>query len=89
MTRSRGTREYAVPVAQRGWQITPGAASSGDPKYGLDKQSVVLAAAAGIARLAKAMPFHLRPLGVSQYELVHPQLESQPSPDENPDPNRP
>src|SRR6185369_17921206 len=54
-------REYAVPVAQRGWQITPGAASSGDPKYGLDKQSVVLAAAAGIARLAKAMPFHLRP----------------------------
>jgi hypothetical protein len=30
-------------------------------------------------------PLHLRPLGVSQNELVHPQLESQPIPDENPE----
>jgi hypothetical protein len=28
---------------------------------------------------------HLRPLGVSQNESVHPQLESQQSPDENPE----
>ncbi|WP_247342637.1 hypothetical protein, partial [Bradyrhizobium sp. 132] len=28
---------------------------------------------------------HLRPLGVSQNESVHPKLESQPSPDENPE----
>src|SRR3978361_679397 len=61
-------REYAVPVAQRRRQITPRAAGSGDPQYRLDKLSVVLAAAAGIARLAKTMRLHLRPLGVSQNE---------------------
>ncbi|WP_247408879.1 hypothetical protein, partial [Bradyrhizobium sp. 76] len=47
--------------------------------------SVVLAAAARISRLAKTMRLHLRPLGVSQNESVHPKLESQPSPDENPE----
>ena len=78
-------REYAVPVAQRWWQITPGAASSGDPQYSLDKPSVVLASTTGIARFAKTKRLHLRPLGVSQNESVHPQLESQPSPDENPE----
>jgi hypothetical protein len=31
------------------------------------------------------MRLHLRPLGVSQNESVHPKLESQPSPDENPE----
>ena len=30
-------RESAVPVAERGRQITPGAAGSGDPQHGLDK----------------------------------------------------
>ena len=79
------TREHAVPVAERGRQIPPRAARSGDPQHGLDKKSVVLAAAAGIARLAETKWFHLRPLGVSQNESVHPQLESQPSPDENPE----
>ena len=67
----------------KGRQIPPGTAGSGNPQHGLDKQSVVLAAAAGIARLAKTKRLHLRPLGVSQNESVHPQLESQPSPDEN------
>ena len=65
-------------------QIPPGAAGSGDPQHGLDKQPVVLPTAAGIARLAKTKRLHLRPLGVSQNESVHPKLESQPSPDENP-----
>jgi hypothetical protein len=78
-------REYAVPVAQRGRQIPPGAAGSGDPQYRLNKSSVVLAAAAGIARLAQTKRLHFRPLGVSQNESVHPKLESQPSPDENPE----
>jgi hypothetical protein len=41
--------------------------------------------APGIARLAKTKRLHLRPLGVSQNESVHPQLDSQPSPDENPE----
>jgi len=45
----------------------------------------VPAAAARIARLAKTKRLHLRPLGVSQNESVHPQLESQPRPDENPE----
>jgi hypothetical protein len=31
------------------------------------------------------MRLHLRPLGVIQNESVHPKLESQPSPDENPE----
>ena len=65
-------RELAVPVTERGRQIPPGAARSGDPQHGLDKKSVVLAAAAGIARLAKTKRLNLRPLGVSQNESVHP-----------------
>jgi hypothetical protein len=56
-------RECAVPVAEHRRQIPPGTAGSGDPQHGLDKQSVVLAAAARIARLAKAIRLHLRPLG--------------------------
>src|SRR6188768_1351242 len=79
------TREYAVPVTERGRQIPPRAAGSGDPQHGLDKLSVILAAAAGITRLAKTKRLHLRPLGVSQNESVHPKLESQPSPHENPE----
>ncbi|MGY3075486.1 hypothetical protein ACVWZZ_001857 [Bradyrhizobium sp. LM6.10] len=78
-------RECAIPVAEHRRQIPPGTAGSGDPQNGLDKQSVVLAAAARISRLAKTMRLHLRPLGVSQNESVHPKLESQPSPDENPE----
>src|SRR6478735_5374217 len=78
-------REYAVPVTERGRQIPPRAAGSGDPQHGLDKLSVILAAAAGITRLAKTKRLHLRPLGVSQNESVHPKLESQPSPHENPE----
>jgi hypothetical protein len=31
------------------------------------------------------MRLHLRPLGVIQNESVHPKLESQPNPDENPE----
>jgi hypothetical protein len=65
--------------------MPPRAAGSGDPKHRLDKPSVVLAAAAGIAPLAKTKRLHLRPLGVSQNESVHQQLESQPTPDENPE----
>jgi hypothetical protein len=65
-------REDAVPVAERGRQIPPGTAGSGDPQHGLDKSSIVLAAAAGISRLAKTKRLHLRPLGVSQNESVHP-----------------
>jgi hypothetical protein len=34
-------------VAERGRQIPPRTAGSGDPQHSLDKQSVVLAAAAG------------------------------------------
>ncbi len=76
-------REDSVPVAERGRPIPPGTAGSGNPQHGLDKQPVVLAAAAGIARLAETRRLHLRPWGVSQNESVHAQLESQPSPDEN------
>src|SRR2546429_314595 len=63
-------------------QITPRAAGSGDPQDRLNKSSVVLAAAAGVAPLAKTKRLHLRPLGVSQNESVHSKLESQSSTDE-------
>ena len=72
ITRSIQSRKrcvHAVPVAERG---------SGRSRHGLpvraiqqpasDKQPVVLAATAGIARLAKTKRLHLRPLGVSQNE---------------------
>ena len=36
-------------------------------------------------RLAETKRLHLRPLGVSQNELVYPKLESQPSSNENPE----
>src|SRR5256885_11210139 len=77
-------REYVVPGAQQGREIPPRAAGSGDPQARLNKSSVVLAAAAGVAPLAKTKRLHLRPLGVSQNESVHSKLESQSSTDENP-----
>jgi hypothetical protein len=39
----------------------------------------------GVRRLTQAMRLHLRPLGVCQYESIHPKLESQPSLRSNPD----
>jgi hypothetical protein len=78
-------RVHAYPVAEGARQIAPRAACAGNPQHGFDKQPVVIAASAGIARLAKTMWFHLRPLGVSQNESVHPKLESQSSSIENPE----
>ena len=78
-------REHAVPMSERRRQIPPWAAGSGNPQHSLDKQSVVLAATAGIARLAKTKRLNLRPLGVSQNESVHPELESQLCSGENPE----
>ena len=57
----------------------------GNPQHAFDKQPVVIAASAGIPRLAKTKRLHLRPLGVSQNESVHPKLESPTSLDENPE----
>jgi hypothetical protein len=54
-------------------------ASSRDPQHGLDNSSIVLAATARTARLAKAKRRHLRPLSLSQNESVNPWLESHPS----------
>src|SRR6195256_6082813 len=79
------TRVHAHPVAEGARQIAPRAARAGDPQHCFDKQPVVIAAPAGIARLAKTKRLHLRPLGVSQNESVHSKLESQSSPDENPE----
>ena len=78
-------RVHAVPMAESARQIAPRAARAGDPQHRLDKQPVILAAASGIARFAQTTRFHLRPLGVSQNESFHPELESQPSANENPE----
>src|SRR6195256_2854147 len=79
------TRVHAHPVAKGAREIPPRAPRAGDPQHCFDKQPVVIAAPAGIARLAKTKRLHLRPLGVSQNESVHSKLESQSSPDENPE----
>ncbi|WP_205938404.1 hypothetical protein, partial [Rhizobium leguminosarum] len=42
-----------------------------------------------IRRLAVAMWFHFRPLGVRQHKSFHLQLESQTSPRRNPEPQQP
>jgi hypothetical protein len=65
----------AVPMAEHGWQIAPGAAGARDPQYRFHKKSVVLAAPPRIARLPQTMRLHLRPLGVRQNESLHPKLE--------------
>src|SRR6476661_3758071 len=73
------TREHAVPMAERGRQIAPWTAGPHDPKHRFDETAIITSAAPRIARLAEAMRFHLRPLGISQHESFHPKLESQPS----------
>src|ERR1700741_2272971 len=66
-------------------QVAPRAAGASNPQHRLHEQPVILAAAPGIARLAKTQRLHFRPLGVCQNESVHPELESQPRSDENPE----
>ena len=68
--------EDGVPVAEEGRKITPRAACTDNPKYRFDEAPVVASASSGVRRLAQAMQFHLRPLGISQYESFHPKLES-------------
>jgi hypothetical protein len=77
--------EDRVPVAEERRKITPRASRPHDPKHRFDEAAVVASAAPGVRGLAKTMRFHLRPLGVSQYESLHPKLESQSSPRWNPD----
>ena len=77
--------EDAVPVAQKGRQVTPRTSRSRDPKHRFDKTPIVAPASSGVSRLAEAVRFHLRPLGVRQYESFHPKLESQSSQKWNPE----
>jgi hypothetical protein len=57
-----------IPVAEDGRQVTLRAARAHNPQDRFDEASVVTTAASGVGRLAQTMRFHLRPLGVSQYE---------------------
>jgi len=73
---------HGIPYAAKDLLDTKGVATTwGSPQF---KDRIPSADATAIARLAEAKRLHLRPLGVSQNESVHPQLESQPGPDENP-----
>jgi hypothetical protein len=72
-------------MAECARQVTPRAAGASNPQHRLHEQPVILAAAPGIARLAKTQRLYFRPLGVCQNESVHPELESQPRSDENPE----
>ena len=67
--------EDGVPMAERGRQVAPRAASSRNPQHCLYKATVIRAAAAGVRRLPQAMRLHLRPLGVRQHKPLHPALE--------------
>src|SRR5262245_16802263 len=67
--------ENGVPVAEPFRQIAPGTVRARLPQHRLDKQPVVLAAAPGIRRLAKAMRSHLLPLSVTQYHSNHQSLQ--------------
>jgi hypothetical protein len=81
---------HGVPLAEARREIAPWRAGSNNPQHGLDKQPIVLPAAAGVRRLAPTVRFHLRPLGVGQHEALHPKLEScSPSPGESQILNRP
>src|SRR6185437_5533328 len=74
-----------VPLAKRGWQIAPWAAGPHDPQHRFDEAAVITSATPGIRRLTQAMRFHLRPLGVCQYQTNHRKLESQSSFQWNPE----
>ena len=80
---------HRIPFAEARWQVPPRAAGPHDPKHGLEKTPVVLAATPRIAGLAKAMWRHFRPLGVGQYESFHPELESHQARVENPESQQP
>ncbi len=77
--------EDRIPVAKLCRQITPGAAGARNPQNSFKKQPIIAATASRVARFAQTMRLHLRPLGLSQYESVHPKLESQPNKDGNPE----
>ena len=68
--------EDRVPLAEEGRQIAPWAARTHDPQNRFDKPPIVCPAAPGVRRLAQTVRLHLRPLGVSQHESLHPKLES-------------
>src|SRR4029077_16157095 len=79
------SREGTVPLAEDRRKITPRAPRPHDPKHCLDKQPIVVPAPSRVLRLAQTVWFHLRPLGVRQYESFHSKLESQSSPMGNPE----
>ncbi len=69
--------EDGVPFAEESRKITPWTSRPHDPKHRFDEAAVVAPAAPRVRRLTETMRFHLRPLGVRQYESFHPKLESQ------------
>ena len=79
------TLKDSVPVAKERREITPRASRPHDPKDRFDEAAVIASAAPGVRWLTQTMRFHLRPLGVCQYESVHPKLESQTSQKRNPE----
>jgi hypothetical protein len=69
--------EDRIPTAEKGRKITPRAARTCDPQDCLNEAPVIASATARVRWFAQTMRFHLRPLGISQYESFHPKLESQ------------
>ena len=77
--------EHGVPAPERRRKIPPWAARAHDPQHRFQKKPVIAPAAPRVRRLAAAVGLHLRPLGVSQNESIHPELESRASSGGNPE----
>ncbi len=69
--------EDRIPLAEMWRQVPPWSTSARDPRYRLDEETIVTAAAPRVRRLPETMRLHLRPLGVRQHEAIHSKLESQ------------
>jgi hypothetical protein len=70
-------REDCIPIAEYRRQIAPWAARPGNPEHCFQKHPIVAAGAAGVCRLAQAVGFHRRPLGVRQAKAIHRKLLSE------------
>src|SRR5262249_12197633 len=66
--------EDRVPLPKEERKVTPRTPRPHDPKHRFDKAPIVTPSSPRVRRLAQAMRFHFRPLGVSQYESFHSKL---------------
>jgi hypothetical protein len=62
--------ENGVPVAKRGWKITPRGPGSGNPQDRFHEKTPIPAGATGVAFLAKTMRLHQSPLRITDHKSL-------------------